>query len=252
MSIRSSQHRLVLITGGARRIGRAIALQLAEYGFDIALQYNTSQEAAEEVVASIKRLGRQAICLRADLSLSSDITALFPRCCSELGAPSCLVNNASEFHHDTVTTTNLHSWNRHFEVNLRAPVFLAQALHTHLPKGVEGNIINIIDQRVWKLTPDFFSYTLSKAGLWTATQTLAQALAPNIRVNAIGPGPVLKNVHQTYEAFEKEVRSTLLKRSPSAEEIARAVLFILEAPSMTGQMIALDSGQHLAWNEILN
>lgn len=250
MSSSSQTCPLALITGGARRIGREIALNLAKNGYDIVIQYYTSQEAAEETVKIIKTLGQRAISLQADLSLHSDVAELLPRCCSAVAPPVCLVNNASTFHHDTVETTNIDMWKSHFDINLRAPVFLAKALHQHLPQGSIGNVINIIDQRVWKLTPDFFSYTLSKAGLWTATQTLAQALAPRIRVNAIGPGPVLKNIHQTEEDFKKEVNSTLLKQGPSPNEIARAVCFILGAPSITGQMIALDSGQHLVWNEI--
>ena len=161
----------------------------------------------------------------------------------------CLVNNASEFQPDTVGSASLETWNAHLDINLRAPVFLAQALVRHLPAGTDGNVINIIDQRVWKLTPEFFSYTLSKAGLWTATRTLAQALAPRVRVNAIGPGPVLKSIHQTDADFSAEVRSTLLQRGPSTAEIASAVRFILDAPAMTGQMIALDGGQHLTWGE---
>jgi NAD(P)-dependent dehydrogenase (short-subunit alcohol dehydrogenase family) len=148
-----------------------------------------------------------------------------------------------------VGTTTLASWTAHLDINLRAPVFLAQDVVHHLPAGSDGNIINIIDQRVWKLTPEFFSYTLSKAGLWTATRTLAQALAPRVRVNAIGPGPVLKSIHQTDADFAAEVQSTLLRRGPSTAEIAAAVRFILEAPAMTGQMIALDGGQHLTWSE---
>ena len=162
-----------------------------------------------------------------------------------LGPPSCLINNASEFLLDTAQSTDEATWDTHLDINLKAPVFLAQAMVHHLPEGAEGNIINIIDQRVWKLTPDFFSYTISKAGLWTATQTLAQGLAPRIRVNAIGPGPVLRSVHQTDADFEAEKSSTPLKSGPSPEAIAAAVRFILATPSMTGQMIALDGGQHL-------
>ncbi|MFM7084499.1 MAG: SDR family oxidoreductase [Hyphomicrobium sp.] len=239
---------LALITGGARRIGRAIALDLARKGFDIAIHYHKSQKEADEAVDLIKNLGRRAISLSCNLSAPSDLATLLPRCCSALGSPTCLINNASEFMHDTLETMTEQRWNTHFDINLRAPVFLAQAFPHHLPQGAEGNIINIIDQRVWKLTPDFFSYTLSKAGLWTATQTLAQALAPLIRVNAIGPGPVLKNVHQSEGDFAKEVQSTLLKRGPSPEEIANAVFFILNSNSITGQMIALDGGQHLVWD----
>jgi NAD(P)-dependent dehydrogenase (short-subunit alcohol dehydrogenase family) len=161
------------------------------------------------------------------------------------GPLSCLINNASEFDVDTVETLTPEGWDAHLDVNLRAPVFLAQALAHNLPAGMPANVINIIDQRVWRLTPDFFSYTISKAGLWTATRTLAQALAPRVRVNAIGPGPVLKSVHQTDGEFAAEARATPLGRGPSPEEIAAAVRFILASPSLTGQMICLDGGQHL-------
>jgi NAD(P)-dependent dehydrogenase (short-subunit alcohol dehydrogenase family) len=243
-------HRPVaLITGAARRIGRAIAIDLAGRGFDVAIHYRQSREAAEQAVEDMRKLGARAVALAGDLENPEDVARLVPDCCAALGAPAVLVNNASEFQPDSVGTTTLRSWNAHHDINLRAPVFLAQDLVRHLPDGVEGNIINIIDQRVWKLTPEFFSYTLSKAGLWTATRTLAQALAPRVRVNAIGPGPVLKSIHQTDADFAAEVASTLLRRGPSTAEIAAAVRFILDAPAMTGQMIALDGGQHLTWSE---
>jgi NAD(P)-dependent dehydrogenase (short-subunit alcohol dehydrogenase family) len=240
---------VVLITGAARRIGRAIALDLAGRGFDVAIHYRQSREAAESAVEEMRRLGARAFALAGDLEKPEDVQRLVPDCCAALGAPTVLVNNASEFQPDSVGSTTLASWNAHHDINLRAPVFLAQDLVRHLPDGAEGNIINIIDQRVWKLTPEFFSYTLSKAGLWTATRTLAQALAPRVRVNAIGPGPVLKSIHQTDADFAAEVASTLLHRGPSTAEIAAAVRFILDAPAMTGQMIALDGGQHLTWSE---
>jgi NAD(P)-dependent dehydrogenase (short-subunit alcohol dehydrogenase family) len=197
----------------------------------------------------MRKLGARAVALTGDLERPEHVQRLVPDCCAALGAPAVLVNNASEFQPDSVGSTTLASWNAHLDINLRAPVFLAQDLVRHLPDGAEGNIINIIDQRVWKLTPEFFSYTLSKAGLWTATRTLAQALAPRVRVNAIGPGPVLKSIHQTDADFAAEVASTLLHRGPSTAEIAAAVRFILDAPAMTGQMIALDGGQHLTWSE---
>lgn len=240
---------VVLITGAARRIGRAIAIDLAARGFDVAIHYRQSREAAEAAVNEIRGLGASAVALSGDLAKHEDVERLVPACCAALGAPTVLVNNASEFQPDSVGTTTLESWTAHLDINLRAPVFLAQELIRHLPEGANGNIINIIDQRVWKLTPEFFSYTLSKAGLWTATRTLAQALAPRVRVNAIGPGPVLKSVHQTEADFAAEVKSTLLMRGPSTAEIAAAVRFILDAPAMTGQMIALDGGQHLTWAE---
>lgn len=234
-----------LITGAARRIGRAIALDLAHHGWSIAIHHRQSRLEAEQLAQDITAFGGRARTFAADLSRCQALDDLVGTCSRELGAPSCLINNASEFLLDRIETVDEATWDKHLDVNLKAPVFLAQAMARHLPDGVDGNIINIIDQRVWKLTPDFFSYTISKAGLWTATQTLAQGLAPRIRVNAIGPGPALRSVHQTDAEFAAEKSSTLLKSGPSTEEIAAAVRFILSSPSMTGQMIALDGGQHL-------
>lgn len=242
----SSEHRVVLITGAARRIGRAIALDMASHGWHVAVHYRNSRQDAEILASAIRDKGGVATALPADLANPADVAALVPRCRDAIGAPTCLINNASEFLLDTVTTATPQTWDTHLDINLKAPVFLAQALARHLPDGENGNVINIIDQRVWNLTPDFFSYTISKAGLWTATQTLAQALCPRVRVNAIGPGPVLRSVHQTDADFADECRATLLGRGPTTEEIAAAVRFILAAPAMTGQMIALDGGQHLA------
>lgn len=237
----------VLITGAGRRIGRAIALALAHDGWNIAIHYRKSNDDATALADEIAAKGGVAHLLQADLSNLEDLRQIVPRCCSALGAPSCLVNNASEFQPDTVETATPDSWALHLDVNLKAPVFLAQSMAAHLPPGLEGNVINIIDQRVWKPTPDFFSYTVSKAGLWAATKILAQALAPRIRVNAIGPGPVLQSVHQSEQDFAAEIETTLLRRGPTVDEIAAAARFILAAPAMTGQMIALDAGQHLAW-----
>ena len=241
----SSGARTVLITGAARRIGRAIALDMAASGWSVAIHYRRSKAEADALANQIAKAGGTACALAADLADCNALDDLVSRCTRELGAPRCLINNASEFHLDSVHTLDQATWDTHLDINLKAPVFLAQAVARNLPDGVDGNIINIIDQRVWKLTPDFFSYTISKAGLWTATRTLAQGLAPRIRVNAIGPGPVLRSVHQTDAGFAAEQRSTLLHTGPSPEEIAAAVRFILATPSMTGQMIALDGGQHL-------
>lgn len=235
----------VLITGAARRIGRAIALDMAADGWAVAIHYRHSKADAEALKTEIEAGRGKAAILQADLSDFASLDQLVGACAATLGAPSCLINNASEFLLDSVQTTDEVTWDTHLDINLKAPVFLAQAMARRLPDGVTGNIINIIDQRVWKLTPDFFSYTISKAGLWTATRTLAQGLAPRIRVNAIGPGPVLRSVHQTDSEFEAEKSSTLLHTGPSTAEIAAAVRFILSSPSMTGQMIALDGGQHL-------
>lgn len=235
-----------LITGSARRIGRAIAFDLAADGWHIAIHYRKSREEALNLASEIKSAGGTAAALDADLSDPAHVDELITRCCDTVGTPTCLINNASEFSLDTIATLTAASWDTHLDTNLKAPVFLARALYLTLPEGVEGNVINIIDQRVWRPTPDFFSYTISKAGLWTATQTLAQAMAPRVRVNAIGPGPVLKSVHQTPADFETEKTDTLLMRGPSLSEISNAVRFILATPSMTGQMIALDGGQHLS------
>jgi NAD(P)-dependent dehydrogenase (short-subunit alcohol dehydrogenase family) len=164
-----------------------------------------------------------------------------------LGPLTCLINNASRFEPDEADTVTIDGWDRHLDTNLRAPVFLSQAFAAQLPTGEQGNIINIIDQRVWKLNPTFFSYTASKSALWTVTRTLAQSLAPRIRVNAIGPGPALPNVRMNDDDFAKQASLTLLQRGTSPEEISAALLFILSAPALTGQMIVLDGGQHLVW-----
>jgi NAD(P)-dependent dehydrogenase (short-subunit alcohol dehydrogenase family) len=238
--------RTALITGAARRIGRAIALDLAAQGWRVGLHYRRSRDEAQRLAEEISGTGGTAVALAGNLADADDVEALIARCTEALGVPTCLINNAAEFLPDTITSLTSSGWDTHLDVNLKAPVFLARALYLNLPDGVQGNVINIVDQRVWRPTPDFFSYTISKAGLWTATQTLAQAMAPRVRVNAIGPGPVLKSVHQTDEAFEAEKSATLLGRGPTLEEIAAAVRFILATPSMTGQMIALDGGQHLS------
>jgi len=240
--------KIALVTGGARRIGRALAIDLAAAGWRVGVHYRGAKEAAEEVVAHISRAGGQAVSIAADIANPRDLECLMERAKDALGGPpTCLINNASLFEQDAATTATIDSWDRHQATNLRAPVFLAQALHRLLPEGAAGNVINIIDQRVLRLTPDYFSYTIAKAGLWAATQTLAQALAPRIRVNAIGPGPVLKNTDQTEAEFAAEASSTPLGRGASPDEIAAAVRFILASPAMTGQLIVLDGGQHLEW-----
>ncbi len=239
--------RIALVTGAGRRIGRAIALDLARSGWRVGVHYAASRAEAEAVVADIQAAGGNAAAFQADLADAHETQALVPRCVETLGAPELLINSAALFLDDRLETLDPVQWDRQHAVNLRAPVLLAKAFAAHLPANEQGVIINIIDQRVWRPTPEFFSYTIAKAGLYVATRTLAQALAPRIRVNAIGPGPVLASVHQTPDAFADEVAGTLLRRATPPEEIAAAVRFILDAPSMTGQMIALDAGQHLAW-----
>lgn len=224
-----------------------MALDLAAHGWDVAVHYNSSRDRAEEVAAEIRTLGRRAEVFQADLGLESSCERLIPFVGQKLGPISCLVNNASIFEHDTPMTATRDSWDRHMQINLRAPFVLTQSFAGQLPDGAEGNVINIIDQRVLNLTPVFTSYTLSKSGLWAMTQTLAQGLAPHIRVNAIGPGPTLRNTFQKEEDFDREWKSVLLGRKVDLREICEAVRFILDARSMTGQMMALDSGQHLGW-----
>jgi NAD(P)-dependent dehydrogenase (short-subunit alcohol dehydrogenase family) len=241
--------RAALVTGAAQRIGRAIALTLAADGWAVAVHYRASRAAADALVTEIARAGGQAVALAADLADEGAVTELVPRAVAALGPLGCLVNNASSFENDTVVTATRASWDEHIEVNLRAPLVLMQGFAAQLPDAASGAIINMLDQRVWSLTPYFVSYTVSKAGLWTLTQTMALALAPRIRVNGIGPGPTLPSPRQSEEQFARQCAAVPLRRGTSPEEIAAAVRFILAAPAMTGQMIALDGGQHLGWGQ---
>jgi NAD(P)-dependent dehydrogenase (short-subunit alcohol dehydrogenase family) len=236
-----------LVTGAAKRIGRAIALGLGGEGWAVAVHYGRSRQEAETVVAEIAAKGGRAVALGADLAREAETATLVPRAAEALGPLGCLVNSASVFENDLVRGVTRASWDRHMETNLRAPFVLMQAFARQLPATAEGAIINILDERVWKLTPYFVSYTLSKAGLWALTQALALALAPRIRVNGIGPGPTLPSPRQSPEQFRRQQEMMPLRRGTSPEEIVAAVQFILSAPAMTGQMIALDGGQHLGW-----
>lgn len=237
----------VLVTGSAKRIGRRLALDMAEDGWDVAVHCNASITEAEEVAGFIRGMGQRAVIVRGDLSGADVPDRLIAEAAQGLGGLTCLINNASLFEPDEVGSITQASWAEHLDTNLRAPIFLSQAFARQLPDDVEGNIISIIDQRVWKLNPKFFSYTMSKSALWTGTRTLAQALAPRIRVNAIGPGPALPSARMDQTEFDKQARLTLLGRGTSPEEISAAVKFILSQPALTGQMIALDGGQHLVW-----
>jgi NAD(P)-dependent dehydrogenase (short-subunit alcohol dehydrogenase family) len=236
-----------LVTGGAKRIGKAIALHLAVMGYGVGLHYNTSVAEAKETADEIIAAGGKAVLIAGDLADAGRCAALVGEAVAELGSLSVLINNASLFEADTVRDFSLQSWDDHFNINLRAPAILSQSFANQVAVGTPGNIINLIDQRVWSLTPYFSSYTLSKAGLWTLTQTSAMALAPNIRVNAIGPGPTVPSPRQSPEHFAAQAASTPLGHGTSPEEIADAVSYILQASAMTGQMIALDGGQHLPW-----
>ncbi|WP_137179860.1 SDR family oxidoreductase [Roseomonas sp. AR75] len=247
MPIPDTIPRAALVTGGAKRLGRAMALALADSGFDIALHYAASGAEAEATAAEIRARGRRVATLRADLAQEGEVARLLPDAQAALGPVGVLVNNASTFERDEWDDATRESWDRHLEPNLRAPFVLAQAMAKALPQGREGVVVNLLDQRVWSLTPHFVSYTVSKAALWTLTQTLALALAPRIRVNGIGPGPALPSPRQTAEHFARQAASVPLRRATSPEEVAAALLAILSLPSMTGQMIALDGGQHLQW-----
>jgi NAD(P)-dependent dehydrogenase (short-subunit alcohol dehydrogenase family) len=235
-----------LITGGARRIGRALVAACADAGYDVAIHVRSVDEDAEAAAAEVRRRGRKAALHACDLRREPATVALVGEAEAELGPVTLLVNCASVFEEDAFSDFNRASWDLHMETNLRAPLVLAQAFARRLPAGREGQIVNILDQRVLNPRPDFFSYSLSKSALWAATQMLAQALAPRIRVNAIGPGPTLPNIHQDAAAFEAEAKSTLLARSVDPAEVAGALRYLIDAPSVTGQLIAVDAGQHLA------
>jgi NAD(P)-dependent dehydrogenase (short-subunit alcohol dehydrogenase family) len=243
----SDNPKTALVTGAGRRIGRAIALGLAGDGWAVAVHYHTSRDEADAVVREIAAGGGRAVAIAADLTRESELAAMVGHAVSALGPLGCLVNNASVFENDLGLTVTRDSWDRHLETNLRAPFVLMQEFARRLPEAASGAIINILDQRVWNLTPYFVSYTLSKAGLWALTQSMALALAPRIRVNGIGPGPTLPSPRQTPEQFRRQSEAMPLQRGTSPEEITDAVRFILSASSMTGQMIALDGGQHLGW-----
>jgi NAD(P)-dependent dehydrogenase (short-subunit alcohol dehydrogenase family) len=236
-----------LITGAPRRIGRALALTAAEAGYDVAVHHRSGAAEAEALAGEIRAIGRKAASFSAELTHEGETAALIGRAAQALGPVTLLVNNASIFQDDRIRTMTRQSWDTHIETNLRAPLLLAQAFAAELPRDAEGLIVNMLDQRVWKPNPQFFSYGLSRAALWSATQVLAQALAPRIRVNAIGPGPTLPSIHQTPAEFEAEAHNVPLERRSRPEDVARALRYLIEARQVTGQMIAVDGGQHLGW-----
>ncbi len=246
-----------LVTGAGRRLGREMALYLATRGHDVAVHCASSRKDAEQTAADIRKLGRRAEVLEADLLDEEQTQALVGRAIEALGVPlTCLVNNASIFEYDNLGSATLESWDRHMASNLRAPFvltqhFAAQELaacpdHRGEPEA-RGLIVNMIDQRVRKLTPEFMTYTLAKSALWTLTQTAAQALAPAIRVNAIGPGPTLRGARQSEAHFAAQRANTTLQRGADPQDITAALGYFLDAPSVTGQLICVDGGQHLGW-----
>lgn len=246
-----------LVTGAGKRLGRAMALYLAGRGYDVAVHYASSGDAAAEVVAEIQAMGRKAVPLQADILQEAAVEGLVPAAQEALGGPlTVLLNNASIFEYDTLQTATRTSWDRHVESNLRAPFVLTQAFAAQCPKGAldeagepvaQGLVINMIDQRVRKLTPEFMSYTIAKMGLWALTQTAAQGLAPEIRVNAIGPGPTLRGGRQSKDHFARQRAATVLERGANPSDITAALGYFIDAPAVTGQLLCVDGGQHLAW-----
>ncbi|MFA4892832.1 SDR family oxidoreductase [Brevundimonas sp.] len=246
MTDRPARSGAALVTGGGKRIGRAIALELARAGFDVVIHYRASETAAEAVADEVRALGRKAATVKADLAVEAQVKSLVAASVEAIGGPlAVLVNNASVFEDDRVGSLGRETWDAHIETNLRAPIVLAEAFAGQAPDG--SAIVNLLDQRVLKPDPRFISYALSRNGLWWATRTLAQALAPRIRVNGVGPGPTLPSVHQSPADFEAEARATLLQRAGSPDAVAAAVRWLVDAELVTGQMIAVDGGQHLAW-----
>jgi NAD(P)-dependent dehydrogenase (short-subunit alcohol dehydrogenase family) len=237
----------VLVTGGARRIGRAIVEDLACNGFGVGIHCNRSCGEGNELAQAINAKGGRAVVVEADLTDLSEAAGLIRETESRLGPVSILVNNASLFERDVVTDLNWETWDRHFAIHLKAPVALARALAESLPAQADGLVVNVIDQRVLRPNPTYFSYTLSKSALWAATVTMAQALAPRIRVNAIGPGPTVMNTRQYPADFAAQLDGLILKRGPELAEFGATIRYLWQTRSITGQLIALDGGQHLAW-----
>ncbi len=246
-----------LITGAGARLGQAMALFLAGRGFDVAVHYASSAKGAQETVQGVKQAGQLGVSLQADLLDPKAVEALVPHAREALGGPlTLLINNASIFEYDTLESATTESWERHIGSNLRAPFFLTQAFAAQAPKETSDEageaiatalVVNMIDQRVKKLTPEFMTYSLAKAGLWAMTQTTAQALAPGIRVNAIAPGPTMIGARQSQGHFDRQRQNTILKRGANPSDVNGALGYFLDAPSVTGQLIAVDGGQHLGW-----
>ncbi|MFV0431042.1 MAG: SDR family oxidoreductase [Alphaproteobacteria bacterium] len=235
-----------LITGAAKRIGKVIALHLAKDGYDLALHYQSSQKEAQELAAQLQKdYGVKTILIQADLKDEDQTQKIVDKAHKALGNLSLLINNASCFLRDDWQNSSQDIWGENLAVNLRSPFILASQFAQQAPK--DALIVNMLDSKLENLTPAFMSYTVAKSGLYTLTKTLAQALAPNIRVNGIGPGHVMPSVHDSDESWQKAIEQTALKRATQPNEIATTILWMLQTPSLTGQMIMLDGGEHLGW-----
>ena len=236
----------IIITGGATRIGAAIAQKLSGHNIEILIHYNKSKLKAEALKKNLQKKGSKIYLVKADLSKEVDLNKLVKFAKSKLKYFDCLINNASLFENDKLENFTSDSWGQHLRTNLRTPALLSKEFSKNI-RGKNNNIINIIDQRVFKLTPYFFSYTISKTGLYTLTKTSAMSLSPNIRVNGIAPGPTIKNKRQSEKNFKKQYLSTPLKRQVDVDQICNAVDFFIKNRSITGQVLAIDSGQSLNW-----
>jgi NAD(P)-dependent dehydrogenase (short-subunit alcohol dehydrogenase family) len=242
-----TEQKAALVTGAARRIGRAIALALHRAGYAVAIQANRSVAEATALRDEIARAGGKAAVVRTDLADHAETAGLVTAAAGAIGPLTLLVNNASMFEPDAVGALDAERFDRQFAVNLRAPLFLSEAFAAQAKNGVNASIVNILDQRVFKLTPHFVSYTLAKSALHSATRMLAQALAPNVRVNAVAPGPTIASARQQQQDFARQAAAVPLGHGPSAEEIAEAVVYLAGARSVTGATLVVDGGQHLAW-----
>jgi NAD(P)-dependent dehydrogenase (short-subunit alcohol dehydrogenase family) len=245
MTRAKKQQRVALVTGAGKRIGRAIALELAADGWDIGLHFHRAQAETDLLSAEISQLGAKAVTLRCDLGDPERLSGLIEACEAHLGTVTCLINNAAVFAYDDLASLDTKQWHRHLDVNLLAPVLLSKAFAARLPDEVTGCIINMLDQKVFNLNPDFLSYTVAKIGLEGATRLLAMALAPKVRVCGVAPGITLISGEQTAEGFARAHRMAPLGRSSTVEDIAHAVRFIVNAPALTGTTIVVDGGQHL-------
>ncbi len=239
--------RQVLVTGGAKRIGKAIVERLAAGGWDIAIHYNGSADAAEALADELRGQGRRTIAVGADLTDEAALDGIIETASAALGGLTALVNNASVFQRDGLETDGREIWDLHMAIHVRAPYLLSQKLFRQLDGDQTGAVVNLVDQRVLNPSSHFLSYTLSKMALWDQTQVLARAMAPRVRVNAIGPGPVLPSTRQSNDDFERQASQTPLAHAVNPAEIADATAFLLDAPSVSGQIIAVDSGQHMNW-----